>query len=362
MTTFVFDATLGPIQDGSIYSSDQFISNYPLDDSNDAFGWSFCIPKTGTITDVGFLAYQLSGTPPEYKAGITTITTVSGWPTQTPYGSSAIKAFTPTVSGWTWITLDTPASAILGEYAAVHVFPSTVAPTVANNLKVARNTIHLGYGPFGFPKLNQFTTTWANLDWGYGYFAIKYDTNDIYGYPIRTPLSIPISSTTSPDEIGCKFTLPFDVNCTGPSIVIYTANMDANISIILYDSNDTVLGSINFSDLDIIKSNNTDILKTDLKWSSPVTLTKDTVYRVVIKPNSSTSLNVCGLRFDTANDKDNNMFNHLSRWDRTQRTDGGSWTDIDTDVMSLGIIIDSISVDTGAAPAASTGGSYAYVG
>lgn len=363
MTTYIFDAIIGPAQDGTIMYFDSSISNYALDDSNDAYAYGLCIPKTGIITDIGFLIYQLAGTPPEYNSGLTTLAATTGLPTQTPYGGSVITPFTPVTSGWSWITLNTPASGIMGEYATVHVFPGGVAPSIANHLKIARNNIHYSYGIWGFPRSFQFTTVWSDFDWGYSYFAIRYDNGDIYGYPVRIPLFIPIANNTTPDELGVKFTLPFDVNCTGPCITFYTANADVAMDIILYDSNDSILRSISYSDLDLIRTDNADGMRTDIKWSSAIALTKDTVYRLVVKPTAATVINLCGLRFNDDNAKDNNMFNYLSRWDRTERTDGSTWIDTSTDIIGFGIIIDSISVDTGAAPAAGNiGGSYAYVG
>lgn len=362
MTTYIFDAILGPLQDGTILFGDQTISNYGLDDLNDAVGWGFCIPKTGVITDIGFLIYQVAGTPPEYNSGLVILTTASGWPIPSPYGGSAITPFTPVASGWHWITLNTPASGIMGEYASIYLYPGSTIPSATDHIKIGRTNVHYSYGIYGFPRFYQFATSWNNFDWGYLPFAVKYNDNDIYGFPIRTPLSIPISSDTSPDEIGVKFTLPFDVNCIGPCITYYTTNANVSLDIILYDSNDTVLRSVSFSDLDIIRNTNADGMKTDIKWSSAIALSKDVTYRLALKPTTSTTINACGIRFDTASDKDNNMFDHLSRWDRTQRVDGGSWTDIDTDIIGLGIIIDSISVETGAPAEGVSGGSYAYVG
>jgi len=366
MTTIVYDALLGPHSRGAMIPYDDASpTTFYLDDSNDSIAWSFIIPKTGTITDIGFFISYKSGTPPTYKTGISPLTTASGFPSPTGYGGSSIENFNYTSLGWQWVTLSTPASAIAGDSVCVQVYPGAVAPTVSNRIGIPSNTIYPDDQYF-IPGIQELVTgpSWTHQWGGFGYFAIRYDNGDIYGVPIKRLVKITITTETTPDEVGCKFTLPFDANCIGPSISFDDAtNNNTGLKIILYDSGDAILRSITFLDTDELTQTYSALggYKRELRWSSPVSLTKDTTYRLTLQNLTSLSgIVMWGVDFFDSNSRSNNLLGGLTDWNGTVRTDSGAWTDFDTIVYDMGIVIDSISYET-TPPSSGAGGAYAYV-
>jgi len=94
----------------------------------------------------------------------------SGNPTNTAYGGNAIETPTFTASGWVWVTLATPASATVGDFFALRIWPHTVAADGTNYIRVAYETVDsVGH-----------IATWVWLASavsypGGGLFAIQYD-------------------------------------------------------------------------------------------------------------------------------------------------------------------------------------------
>jgi len=102
-----------------------------LNDLDNALAWVLRVPKSGTITHVGFGVKTITGSPPDYYVGLVTLD-VAGLPTAVPYGGSAVATYTPTTPGWVWLELSTPAAAVAGDLVAIHIYPTAIAPDAAN--------------------------------------------------------------------------------------------------------------------------------------------------------------------------------------------------------------------------------------
>jgi hypothetical protein len=316
-----------------------------LSDSNNAAGWSFNFPKDGTVTDVGFLITVKTGTPPAYNAGLVTLDT-SGRPSTSAYGGSAITEYTPTATGWKWATLSTPATANAGDYAAVHVYPTGTAPDASNYVSLSISDV--SEGGIGV----QFLISWAITTLAIP-MAIKYDDGSIYGFALSSAtLYASIANNTTPDELGCKFTVPAAMTIVGLRFPALSTSLTGPFDIVIYSSDDTALATTSVADKDF-----EDDLSVHTIYFDPVNLTAGATYRAVIKPTSSSSI-VCS-RFLFESSAAKAMFPQGENWQATERTDAGAWTDTALDIVPMSLIVSDITF-TGA-PAA-TGGAFAYIG
>lgn len=362
MTTSVFNTFIGPGKYELSVAGNVF---YNLDDSNDAVAKVFCVPSGGNITDVGLFVGSKVGTPPEYKVGITVIDPYTSNPTQSPYGGSQIYSWTPvnTSNEWIWFTLPTSASGVMGDVVAIHVYPSGTTPNTSNYTRIERQTIFNEGYPNGttLPFHAQFSTSWITSA-GWGTWAIKYDDGNVFGIPASNVGVTYTYANSTPDELGNKFTLDFDVVCDGFTFNFYGIDSGGDYTFTLYDNNDTIItqrrleSSYWWNDYYGI----TGIM--NLQWESPVNLQKDANYRLTVKSNrNDLGFQLCNIVFESASSKSNNIWEIFKKWSRTERTDGGSWTDYNDRVVMNAIKISGIEI-TAAPPASGAGGgSYAYI-
>ena len=360
MTFYAFDDIVGPGKYGKFPTGFLY---YNLDDNNDAEAKVFALPSGGTITDVGLYVGAKVGTPPEYKVGLTEVNPYTGFPMQSPYGGSAIYSWTPTNTSaqWIWFTLSTPAVGVMGDIVAIHVYPSGTTPNTSNYTRIERSNIwsDSSYG-FTLPFREQFSTTWIATN-GYGIWAVKFDDGNVFGIPAIALHYVQTVSTSSPDEIGNKFSLSFDTISNGFSAAFNSLDSGVDLTFTLYDNNDTIIAEKRFNNLTYWNDSYSYTEWMSLYWDSPVTLTKDINYRITVKANtSSAGFYLSGMQFESSTSRTNNMWDMFNKWQRTERTDGGSWTDSDDKIACVSIIISGIEITE--VPASGAGGSYAYIG
>ena len=97
------------------------------------------MPRAGTVAKVGFFVTATAGAPPAYNAGIFNHTSGKA-NTASPYGGSAAQAFNLT-TGWNWLTLSSPATAVLGDFVSIALYPGATPPDGSNNVTVSRERI-----------------------------------------------------------------------------------------------------------------------------------------------------------------------------------------------------------------------------
>lgn len=346
----------GPVSFGSEAYTDVVFADYyyELDDLNDAIAGVFVLPKSGTITKIGFYVAEVVGSPPNYKVGLTTISSgSSAAPEQTAYGGSSIDDYTPSTTGWKWITLNTPATAIAGELACVHVFPGTSIPNTSNYISISNLEIFY----YVTPWYRRFTTGWL---WGGGAIpmAIQYDDGTIAGLATTDTAVEEISSETSPDEVGDVFTLPVDLKVIGAAFwTSYQRSLEA-IELNLYDEDDNVLGSCSIANCNTIGGGW--FVVTLYFNEGEIQLYSDAVYRITIKATSAVAGVYDGWKFNSATDRQSITYPESSRWYKTERTDGGAWTDDDTSIMHMGLMVSDIS--GGTSGSGSSPGAVSYFG
>jgi hypothetical protein len=315
------------------------LQGYRLDDSNDAIGYVYSLPKDGTITHLGIYMTAKNGTVPDYNIGLVILDS-SGNPTTTAYGSSASQTISPSTMdvGWHWIELSTPATDTLGgDNVAIHIWPSGTPPTSSNFAEFAWDDLYTA----ATPVHKRFTTSWSDGA-GIASSALQYSDSTIVGYPVTALIYDTIDSTTD-DEWGVYFELPFSAKCNGVSVSFYTDFNDTEtFNCILYDSSNTELVSRVITDIDHVGGGT---YRMYLRWSD-ITINANTPYRLVIKATGSY---LFGWGYTMQDSTYVSQFIPECTFYLTKRSNSGSWTDENTKVPYIGILISEITAE-GAAP------------
>ncbi len=320
-----------------------------LNDADNAVGWLFCVPKDGTITDVGFYVANRVGTPPNYNCGIVTIDS-SGRPTTTAYGGSAITAYSPPSTGWKWVTLDTGATAQAGDFAAVHVYPTATAPDASNYAAITRQDVAAlnGVGLY-------YTTGWQTAI-ATSPLAVRYSDGAVVGIALSSnTIHAQIRSNTDPDEVGCKFTVPAAMTCYGARFYANTAGWGASAaaSVVLYNAADGTVASATISDKDSVD----DGAYVDVFWDA-ASLSAATTYRLILKPTVGSGGDIYATKWSFESTAALAAVPCGDAWQWTQRVDAGAWTDTNTAVAPMALWVSDITFSTTTAG----GGAYAYIG
>lgn len=351
MTATPINLIFGPGQVIAASPSSGSMSGQQLNDADNAVGWVFNVPKSGSITKIGVYCTAETGTSPAYNAGIVTVDG-SGDPTVTAYGGATNGTITFTAEGMYWLTLPAPATATAGEWAAVRVWPTASAPDGSNYASVLISIPWIGHGRAGY-----YTTGWTFASGGRGpNFAIEYSDGSIFGFaPASRTNTVLLRSDTTPDEYGNKFTSPSAMTVIGISCCHYNGmGSSSALTVTLYDSGDNVLASTAISDKDFV--NDTEQITA---FFAPVTLAAGQIYRITITATvsgSGGSIYPSRFIFDSAAAKDAmpGAVGHVA----TYRTDAGAWTDTTAEVAAIGLIVTAIEFGS----TGSSGGQFAYIG
>jgi hypothetical protein len=321
----------GPAQLGVANIAATGLSTQALTDSDNAVASVINLPVDGSVTDVGFLLTAENGTSPAFNCGLVTVDS-SGNPTTSAYGGSAVTSAQWTSTGWKWVTLSTPATAVAGDFAAIHIYPGGSPPDGSNNITVAYG----GVGDGGY-SLN-YVVAWTQTAM-IGPMAIKYSDGSIYGFALTsiTTYVAPNPSTT-PDEVGAKFTLPARVTCTGAKVGMSRTGYGGSttVDVILYDSSSTVIASTSVSDKDFIDV--TDYVT--VHWDA-VNLVAGDEYRLAVKPTTAANA-ITVTKWSVESTAARGMWPSGDTWQWTERTDAGTWTDTDTAIPYMGLWLSAV--------------------
>lgn len=123
------------------------------------------------------------------------------------------------------------------------------------------------------------------------------------------------------------------------------ADTDGDFTVEVYDSDgSTVLSSTSF-DLNVRQGTGSG--HHFLLLDTVVTLTKDTNYRIVVKPSTTTNLAIYSTDFGSAAVMD--QVGGGQNFSYTERTDAGAWTNTATRRPLMGILLDQIDNGAGIA-------------
>jgi len=303
--------------------------DYDLDDSDDKVAVTFIVEKDGTIDRIGFNIAVFNGSPPDYQVSLETVDD-NDCPTGTDFGGSAPGTFSPTGTGWLWVSLGTPATVAVGDRVAAVIGPTASVPSAANSIDII--SAGVGAPNFYLPEVKYFTTSWITRH-EIPPIAVRYTDDDVSGLAAESLLGETFTSAEGPDEMGCKFTLPADMICYGVRAGFQSCVGSYDMK--LYSDTDVLLASIS---VELDKSSN---LTQDFFWDA-VSLPAGT-YRLTVCSTSSTfSVTPARITFPDTDSRD--WIPEGTRWSGTERAGAGAWTDEALEVGYMALWINSITL------------------
>lgn len=325
-------------------------SSLLIDASGEKVAFIIQIPKTGTVSKIGFRTGTVT-TPQTLRVGLYTVDG-SGDATTTAYGGMVAGTQTSPASTTNYlVTLGTNSSVTAGDIVAVVIeFDSTVG-----NLNIAYAATETNV----FPYVELYTGTWAktaatpvvSLEYDDGSYAV------IYGcVPPGSSTNTTFNSGSTPDEYALYFKLKGPVNLNGVSLYGGASATGADFSLVLYDTD----GTTSLASLSIDGDTRASTSATTISmytFTSAITLSKDVFYYLSLKP---TTANNCRLtRYTVANAGSMDSLPGGSLFYEATRTDAGGWST--TTTVRPGIYLHLSAIDDGTSSSGS-GGAFTFIG
>lgn len=313
-------------------------ATYLLNASGDRLAFVFPVPKAGTLDWVEFRLSAVTNNPDNgLRVSFQTIDTGTSDPDGT---QDQFRDLTGALSaGW-----QVPAGPLTDDGTNGGVKRTVTAGEMLGCVIdfvsfVAGDSVTVAGGLSGVQALgNAYTDDGSAGSYtksgNYPALALKYADGtyacfDLPIWPLNTINSRTFNSGSTPDERGLHFTLPVTGACSGGWVRI---DVDAAADLVLYDSGNTVLASATITPARVTNSG----LSTLVYWD-PVTLSANQSYRLVVKPTSVSSVSLYDVDLSTAALQAG--IPGGATWYSTSRTDGGAWTDTDTNRPWMGILL-----------------------
>ncbi len=332
--------------------------------STSAIEYVFQVPKSGTLAKFHFLVSTFT-TGDDVKVSFRNVSLSTG---NEDGAIDQYRVLTVSSAGWKTTGLvtsngtdgGTKRSVTKGDYLAVVVEFNSF---VAGNFVIGIAQYDSG-GNGGSAMSSAYTKRFALGGWNdpnlraLSCMALEYDDGSlgemesIQCLPALTFTSNSLNSGSTPDEVALRFKAPLD--CAVDGCWVYGNNGGFDLDMVLYDTDGTTVlasGSFDGTIRDV-----TGIVMKFLRFSSAATLVKDGVYRLAMKPTTTSAVTVWSYEVSS-----NAIFGACALgidgyW--SERTDAGSWTDTTTKRPFMGLHVSQ--VDDGAGSGAS--GSFGFVG
>ena len=319
---------------------------------NTKVSFTFQYPKTGNVSKVYFAVSTVT-TGGTLQASLQDPdTTTAGYPPDGTADQSGTVAVADTDDNKIMtVTLGSTRSVTRGDWGCLVIEWSGTAGVLQIRVASSSSPV-VGYGS---------SNTYAGSAWTYNAniptMLLEYDDGSIpqiLGTALPQAYALTaFNSSDTPDEIGNKITMPF--NATAMGVYVMTDNNNNGFDLVVYDSSGTALRTIS---LDGNEDGNSYDFNRMYYFSSDLSLSKDSVYRVVLKPGAS---DVSLYMYDYY---PSNLTSSLLKGSlggdftiRTDRTDSGSWTDADTKQCAIGFILNQIDDGSGSG---TSGGATSY--
>lgn len=323
-----------------------------LDADGEYLAWVFKIPKTGTLKKIG-LHLATVAVADTINVRIETVDDTTGLPTGTLYVADATGALESPGSGngyWVAINGSTGVSVTKGDIVAVRL----QLDYVDGNLVLWHSISNLSpTAVCGFPYLATYTGgTGAKLA-----SSSIISTGLIYSDGIvqlpgamffSTVAATTFANNANPNYRGLKIVMPFTARCVGAWVY---ADSDAASNLILYGSDGaTAMQTLAFPDSDIRSSANNTLHR--YLFDTPQTLNKDSIYRLIIQPTTTTSVSISTITF-----LDDSPYYGVDQLPLGQNAvyttangtpaNEGSWTNDLNKRPIMGLILDALDISTG---------------
>lgn len=321
-------------------------SSLLIDASGEKAAFIVQIPKTGTISKVGFRTGTVT-TSETLNVGIYTVDG-SGDPTTTAYGSMTVGTQTSPASNTNYlVTLGAAATATQGDVVAIVIeFASTIG---------SLNIAHASTVTQVFPYADLYTGSWAktatvpvcSFEYNDGSYAV------VQG--VLPPCSITNSTYntgSTPDEYALYFKVLGPCTVSGAQIYGGSSANGADFDVILYDSDGTTVLKSKSMDGDT-RAGTTSTNPATVLFSSGQNLTANTFYYLALKPTTANNVRLLRLTSLPSAASMDSLPGGQNFYEST-RADAGSWTNSTTSrplIMPIITAIDNGS-STGGASAA----------
>lgn len=156
------------------------------------------------------------------------------------------------------------------------------------------------------------------------------------------------NSGSTPDEYAMRFQMPIQCQAIGMWI---RADIDNDVEAVLYDSGSTAQRTV------ALDKDNQSVAagQVRLYYFDAITIAANTTYRIALKP--TTVSNVTLMRCTIPSNAYLEALPTGAQWYESSRTDAGAWTDTDTNIPMMGLIINGYEATAGG-----SGGSFTFVG
>jgi hypothetical protein len=294
------------------------LGTHALNDNNNSVATIFQNRKSGSLVSVGVNVTGITGTPPSYRVRFETLD--SGLHSSgTAYGGCEPGTFQPAEPGFYWVEVATPATSVVGEFAAARIYPVDPYPDASNYITVV-NSIPIR-GDIRVPRSEYLVASWGAVN--ALALGAKYSDGSVAVPGIISVRTLTFDALTDPDERGNLFTLPFTVRCIG--VVFYVAPYlpQSDFKINLYDASGNVIATSTVDSSATISTTGG-----YHKWYWPQIDLPAGTYRLTLQALGAHSLyDVYVSNTVFADVASREWFAEGSNWQATYRTDEGAWTD-----------------------------------
>lgn len=299
---------------------------YPItmDVADEKVAFVVRVPQSGTIEKLGLCTGTVK-TPQSLSVGLQTVD-ASGDPSGSAYGGSVAGTIaTPAQNTYYTVTLATSASATAGDIVAVVVSWAGAVGEVGLRAHSRESA---------FPYTDHYIASWTKQI----YIPVTHFeysggiVPDMNTAPFSDLGTYSFTASTTPDEYALKFQVPFPARVRG-FVLMGGADAGGEFDVVLYDSANNVLGSRSYPASAVVTS--AEVRGT---FPSAVTISKDSIYRLAMKP--TTANNVYVNYFQVASTAIWNAIPGGTGLIQSSRTDGGSWTDVTTRRPGITVVFD----------------------
>lgn len=314
-----------------------------MDADGEGAGGLFMSPVTDTLTKVGFFVGSVT-TGDTLEVRVETVG-ADGLPTGTLFGTNTSGSQVVAGTGddtFYEVTLTDGVAMNRGDLFAVIITRPT-GGTFNGRIHGGPNVSFTGLPYF----IQKTSASWSGSTGTGPNMSLYYQTA---GYaPFEGALAMStqsngfvttFSNTSTPDVIGNVINLPFDCKVSG---AWFTADLDGDYAIKLYDSDGvTVLGSITGT-ANVPPATTT--FTNCAHFSSDITLSSNTNYRLAIEPSSGTNIGFYSAQFSSAGIKGQcPFFEFASKTTAKDPSGVGSWTDDGTAGALIGLVLSEIDI------------------
>ncbi len=328
----------------AVGSAPAFGTAVTLDATTDDFGWVWESDGSYTITGFRYRVAGITGTPGTLRASAQSVSNTTGLGTGTILGATSNGyqdiASHGTAGTFKTVTFGEPVSVTRGQRIAFMIKPQAVGTWDGSNLITVSPTVTgVETVRTPYPIANATKTTPAVP------LLVIDTTSGPIGFPVETLPTINLTQTGTPDEVGIKVTIPAfsSINTFDGVNLAFSVTAGRTFDLVVYDNADSVVDTATY-DTDYLSAGaGTSILR----FSTLLTLTPGSSYRIVIKAGSGASSIGTLYALTIPASGDMAALCPGATIQRTERTDAGAWTDTPTGLILMQLRYAGMTVQTG---------------